>query len=165
MTAYHTEQALTAHILADASGSTARVYQYLRNAQVLAERFGRTWITPRAKTIADDLGRHVRTVRRALADLKARGAISVQPRFARHRDGRWRQISNRLRVMVTVVAATTLRAKIRERQLTLFKCRSDNNVTPRTEEKNNGVVHKWTTSPLYRQLVAAGLKSHKQGPV
>lgn len=133
MTTYQEHQALTAVTLNGASGSTVRLYEYLKNAQSLAAAHGRAWITPRAASLADDLGRSVRTIRRALADLKRRNLTVSQARFVMHASGAMRQISNRLRVVTTVAASALLAAKRLARAAALRKYRGDIPVTPRTE--------------------------------
>ena len=111
---YQMEQSMVCHALEGASGSSVRVYQYLRNAQLEAGRHGREWIMPRQQTIADDLGRHRRTIQRAIADLAKRGLLVVQARFKRLLTGQWWQVSNRMRVMLTTAAVATRTLLVRK---------------------------------------------------
>ena len=159
MSDYQMEQSLICHALEGASGSSVRVYQYLRTAQLEAQRHGRQWIMPRQQTIADDLGRHVRTVQRAIADLIRRGLLVVQPRFKRLLNGQWWQVSNRMRVMLTTAAVAIRTLLVRKRASLLTKSlpwyRCDIPVAPRIRE----ISHKpWQTSDLYRNLMAQGLR-------
>ena len=159
MSEYQTEQSMVCHALEGASGSSVRVYQYLRNAQLEARRHGRQWIMPRQQTIADDLGRHRRTIQRAIADLARRGLLVVQARFKRLLTGEWRQVSNRMRVMLTTAAVATRTLLVRTRASLLTKSRPwyrcDIPVAPRIREDNN---KPWQTSDLYRNLMAKGLR-------
>jgi DNA-binding transcriptional MocR family regulator len=159
MTQYHTEQAITCHVLKGASGSAARVYDYLRNAQAEAERHGRMWITPRLATIAADIGRCVRTVARAYAWLQARGAIVKQRRFYRDRAGRWRQISNRVRVMVTTLQAAARAALMKARAAELARVRYRSDIPDRLRIKGSSIERpkSWQSSPTYRNLMQKGL--------
>lgn len=164
MTKYQTEQALICHALEGASGSSMRVYTYLRNAQVETERNGRHWIMPRNQTIADDLGRHVRTIQRATKDLVERGLLVVQPRFARLRNGQWWQISNRMRVMVTTAAAVTRTLVVKARASLLYKARvfykCDISSMPRILALTPKPIQPWQTSEIYRAAMAKGI--HKR---
>lgn len=157
MSLYHAEQALACHVLKNVSGTAARLYQYLANAQRLAGLHGRLWIAPRASTMAADLGRHVRTIRRALAQLRQAGALVVQTRFHWSRNRQWRQISNRIRVITTTTAALMQAETIKKRAVNLFKYRADIAVTPRTDELRTQASRLWKTSPLYLSLMSSGL--------
>lgn len=158
MSSYSTAQAITCHALKNASGSTTRVYEYLRNIQALAEHHGRGWITPRAQTIAEAIGRHTRTVRRALAELRARGLVVCQARYVKKRSGIVRQISNRMRVILNIASAALAAQEKTKTTKGLSPYRADKLGTPNTEPRLRTVQKVWTTSPLYRSIMADGLK-------
>jgi DNA-binding transcriptional MocR family regulator len=147
-TKYQTEQALVCHALDGASGSIVRVYEYLRNSQAEAERFGRRWIMPRQQTIADDLGRHLRTVSRAVAALVDRGLLAVQERYAKIK-GQMRRISNRMRVMVTTAGVAARQGLVKAREAKLARNRSST-AMPTLFEALTGVRHSYDKSGASR---------------
>lgn len=62
--------------------SVRDIYDWLLALRIASKRQGRgDWTMPRQSVIAERTGYHIRTVRRALAELRRLGLLLVQPRY------------------------------------------------------------------------------------
>lgn len=162
MLAYHIEQGVNNIVLRKMSGTARALYAYLTNAQHLAKRHKRAWLTPRNQTIADDLGVCKRTIQRALARLRQAGAVVSQVRFVKAPNGLMQQVSNRLRVIASTAAAAIAKGAIEARRSQLRKYRGDTSVAPRTEKVMEAASRDYSKSSVYLTLMQAGLAKSRE---